>query len=185
MTRPAPPLQASMPHQRESVWPQRMIWRAAGLIHGGSSVESGIGPGALRSQSRGFATRPPRPPTLKESFLCVDEHMRNCFTSTQRKVFNQVVAGARQFLLELCVPGTIQEETHPIPRQQFAANLHCKSASLQQIFHDKSASVKQVCNKLTQASKSPWDELAANLQQTCTANSLQIIAKAEYEHNPG
>ncbi|GBN59920.1 hypothetical protein AVEN_234687-1 [Araneus ventricosus] len=47
--------------------------------------------------------------TLKESFLCVDEHMRNCFTSTQRKVFNQVVAGARQFLLELCVPGTIQE----------------------------------------------------------------------------
>ncbi|GIY37688.1 uncharacterized protein CEXT_375671 [Caerostris extrusa] len=35
--------------------------------------------------------------------------MRNCFTPTQRQVFNQVVAGARQFLLELCVPGTIQE----------------------------------------------------------------------------
>ncbi|KAF8768221.1 hypothetical protein HNY73_021063 [Argiope bruennichi] len=47
--------------------------------------------------------------TLKESVVCVDEHMRNCFTSTQRQVFNQVVAGARQFLLELCVPGSIQE----------------------------------------------------------------------------
>ncbi|GFS28992.1 uncharacterized protein NPIL_105611 [Nephila pilipes] len=47
--------------------------------------------------------------TLKESIMCVDEHMRNCFTSTQRQVFNQVVAGARQFLLELCVPGHIQE----------------------------------------------------------------------------
>ncbi|GBN80334.1 hypothetical protein AVEN_65110-1 [Araneus ventricosus] len=68
---------------------------------------------------------------------------------------------------------------------KFAADLHCKSASLQQICHDKSASVKQVCSKLTQASKSPWDELAANLQQTCTANSLQIIAKTEYEHNRG
>ncbi|GFR30479.1 uncharacterized protein TNCT_658861 [Trichonephila clavata] len=47
--------------------------------------------------------------TLKESIVCVDEHMRNCFTPTQRQVFNQVVAGARQFLLELCVPGHIQE----------------------------------------------------------------------------
>ncbi|GBO11222.1 hypothetical protein AVEN_32120-1 [Araneus ventricosus] len=45
--------------------------------------------------------------------------------------------------------------------------------------------VKQVCIKLTQASKSPWDELAANLQQTCTANSFQIIAETEYKHNPG
>ncbi|GBL80007.1 hypothetical protein AVEN_29027-1 [Araneus ventricosus] len=68
--------------------------------------------------------------------------------------------------------------------RKFAADLHCKSASLQQICHDKSA-VKQVCSKLTQASKSPWDELVANLQQTCTANSLQIIARTEYEHNPG
>ncbi|XP_035229949.1 uncharacterized protein LOC118201895 isoform X2 [Stegodyphus dumicola] len=46
---------------------------------------------------------------LKESVWCVDEHMKHCFTSTQRKVFNHVVAGARQFLLELCVPGLIQE----------------------------------------------------------------------------
>ncbi|GBM62512.1 hypothetical protein AVEN_37140-1 [Araneus ventricosus] len=46
---------------------------------------------------------------------------------------------------------------------KFSADLHCISASLQQISHDKSASVKQVCSKLTQASKSPWDELAASL----------------------
>lgn len=47
--------------------------------------------------------------TLKESVGCVDEHMKHCFTATQRKVFNHVVAGARQFLIELCVPGPIQE----------------------------------------------------------------------------
>ncbi|XP_035222830.1 uncharacterized protein LOC118195599 [Stegodyphus dumicola] len=47
--------------------------------------------------------------TLKESVWCVDEHMKHCFTPTQRKVFNHVVAGARQFLLELCVPGPIQD----------------------------------------------------------------------------
>ncbi|GBM59891.1 hypothetical protein AVEN_62370-1 [Araneus ventricosus] len=47
---------------------------------------------------------------LKESVSCVDEHMKNCFNPTQTKVFNHVVAGARQFLLELCVAGPIQEE---------------------------------------------------------------------------
>lgn len=46
---------------------------------------------------------------LKESVLCVDEHMKHCFSATQRKVFNHVVAGARQFLAELCVSGPIQE----------------------------------------------------------------------------
>ncbi|GBN55051.1 hypothetical protein AVEN_161789-1 [Araneus ventricosus] len=43
----------------------------------------------------------------------------------------------------------------------------------------------QVCSKLTKASKSPWNEVAASLPQACRANSLQIIAKTEYEHNPG
>ncbi|GBM35169.1 hypothetical protein AVEN_140766-1 [Araneus ventricosus] len=43
----------------------------------------------------------------------------------------------------------------------------------------------QACSKLTKASKSPWNELAASLPQACRANSLQIIAKTEYEHNPG
>ncbi|CAL1268378.1 unnamed protein product [Larinioides sclopetarius] len=47
--------------------------------------------------------------TLKESIWCVDDHMKNCFTAMQKKVFNHVVQGARQFLLELCLPGSIQE----------------------------------------------------------------------------
>ncbi|GBO43178.1 hypothetical protein AVEN_171537-1 [Araneus ventricosus] len=57
----SPPLQASTPHQREGVWPLRMIWRAAGPIHGGSTVESGLGPGAMRLQGQDLTTRPPRP----------------------------------------------------------------------------------------------------------------------------
>ncbi|GBN81585.1 hypothetical protein AVEN_270749-1 [Araneus ventricosus] len=57
----APPLQTSTPHQREDVWSLRMIWRAAGPRHGGSSVEAGFEPGALRPQSRDLTTRAPRP----------------------------------------------------------------------------------------------------------------------------
>ncbi|GBM06741.1 hypothetical protein AVEN_62987-1 [Araneus ventricosus] len=38
---------------------------------------------------------------------------------------------------------------------KFVADLHCKSASFLQICHNKCASVKQACSKLTQASKSP------------------------------
>ncbi|GBN12952.1 hypothetical protein AVEN_71571-1 [Araneus ventricosus] len=53
---------------------------------------------------------------------------------------------------------------------KFAADLLCKSVSLQQICHDKSASVKQVRSKLTQASKSSWDEIAANLHCKLIAN---------------
>ncbi|GBN23565.1 hypothetical protein AVEN_46830-1 [Araneus ventricosus] len=53
---------------------------------------------------------------------------------------------------------------------KLAADLHCKSASLQQVWHDKSASVKQVCSKLTQATKSPWDELSASLHCKLIAN---------------
>ncbi|GBM89893.1 hypothetical protein AVEN_172168-1 [Araneus ventricosus] len=57
----APPLQNSKLHQREDVWPLRMIWRAAGPIHGGSSVEMGLEPGTLLPQSRDLTTRPPGP----------------------------------------------------------------------------------------------------------------------------
>lgn len=46
---------------------------------------------------------------MKDSVVCVDEHMNLCFNPTQRKVFNHVVAGARQVLKALCVPGPIQE----------------------------------------------------------------------------
>ncbi|GBO10339.1 hypothetical protein AVEN_110193-1 [Araneus ventricosus] len=63
MTRTTPelasPLQTCTPHQRQHVWPLRMVWRAAGLIHGGSSVESGFETGALRPQGRDPTIRPP------------------------------------------------------------------------------------------------------------------------------
>ncbi|GBM48265.1 hypothetical protein AVEN_152105-1 [Araneus ventricosus] len=62
---------------------------------------------------------------------------------------------------------------------KFAADLHCKSASLQQIGHDKSAGVKQVCRKLTQDSKSPWDELAASLHCEHIANYSKNRARTQ------
>ncbi|GBN81245.1 hypothetical protein AVEN_132794-1 [Araneus ventricosus] len=37
------------------------LYRAAGPIHGGCSMESDLEPGTLRPQSRDLATRPPRP----------------------------------------------------------------------------------------------------------------------------
>ncbi|GBN56646.1 hypothetical protein AVEN_123125-1 [Araneus ventricosus] len=48
----APSLQIFEPHQREDVWQLRMIQRAAGPIHGGSSVESGFEPATLRYSNR-------------------------------------------------------------------------------------------------------------------------------------
>ncbi|GBN18477.1 hypothetical protein AVEN_147814-1 [Araneus ventricosus] len=65
MTRATPelalPLQTSTQRHREDVWTLRMIKRATGPKHGGSSVESGFESGTLRSQSRVLATRLPRP----------------------------------------------------------------------------------------------------------------------------
>ncbi|GBN48200.1 hypothetical protein AVEN_156177-1 [Araneus ventricosus] len=81
----APPLQASTPHQREGVWPLRMIWRAAGPIHGGSSGESGFEPGTLRPQSRDLTTRPPRP------LRCRKRGTRLMF------IWNAAVEGSIQF----------------------------------------------------------------------------------------
>ncbi|GBN34770.1 hypothetical protein AVEN_209528-1 [Araneus ventricosus] len=60
----APHLQTSTPHQGEDVWPLRMIWRATGPIHGGSSMESGFEPGTLWPKSRDLTTRPLRPSKL-------------------------------------------------------------------------------------------------------------------------
>ncbi|GBM80213.1 hypothetical protein AVEN_203725-1 [Araneus ventricosus] len=65
----APPLQTSTPHQREDVWPLRMILRATGPIHVGSSVESGFESGALPPQSRNLTTRPPQPMNLVGSIF--------------------------------------------------------------------------------------------------------------------
>ncbi|XP_022251623.1 uncharacterized protein LOC106467728 isoform X1 [Limulus polyphemus] len=47
---------------------------------------------------------------LRESVRCFDSHKERCFTQTQQKVFNHVLAGARQFIAELCIPGRVQEE---------------------------------------------------------------------------
>ncbi|GBM49620.1 hypothetical protein AVEN_248999-1 [Araneus ventricosus] len=57
--------------------------------------------------------------------------------------------------------------------------------SLQQDCHKFVMTRVQACSKLTKASKSPWNELAASLPQPCRANSSQIIAETEYEYNPG
>ncbi|GBM94821.1 hypothetical protein AVEN_26532-1 [Araneus ventricosus] len=59
-------LQTSTPHQREDVWPPRMIQRATGPIHDGSSAESGFEPGTLRPQRQDLTTRPLRPHGCQE-----------------------------------------------------------------------------------------------------------------------
>ncbi|GBM36533.1 hypothetical protein AVEN_46010-1 [Araneus ventricosus] len=48
------------PNKREDVCPLRMISRTTVPIQDGSSAESGFEPGALRPQSQGPTTRPPR-----------------------------------------------------------------------------------------------------------------------------
>ncbi|GBM51503.1 hypothetical protein AVEN_71623-2, partial [Araneus ventricosus] len=50
-----------------------MIYRATVPIHGGSSVEPGLEPGALRPQSGDLATRPPRPPL----FVLIERAAKN------------------------------------------------------------------------------------------------------------
>ncbi|XP_022251438.1 uncharacterized protein LOC106467534 isoform X1 [Limulus polyphemus] len=47
---------------------------------------------------------------LIRSVKCFDSHKERCFTHTQQKVFNHVLAGARQFIEELCVSGGVQQE---------------------------------------------------------------------------
>ncbi|GBN30403.1 hypothetical protein AVEN_17317-1 [Araneus ventricosus] len=78
----APPLQISTPHQREDVWPLRMIKRATGPIHGGSSVESGFEPRALRPQSRDLTTRPQRPQPNDQDDSSVDTPFSNFHTTS-------------------------------------------------------------------------------------------------------
>ncbi|GBO09760.1 hypothetical protein AVEN_195728-1 [Araneus ventricosus] len=57
------------------------------------------------------------------------------------------------------------------------AILVCSNLALQACNKfDMTASLKQVCTKLTQAPKSPCVKFAMS-------NSLQTIAKTEYEHN--
>ncbi|GBM76677.1 hypothetical protein AVEN_48799-1 [Araneus ventricosus] len=72
MTRTTPelasPFQTSAPHQREDVWPLRMIYRATGPIRGGSSVESGFEPASLRS--RGLPPRKENSISFFEAKCC-------------------------------------------------------------------------------------------------------------------
>ncbi|GBM10856.1 hypothetical protein AVEN_42116-1 [Araneus ventricosus] len=58
-----------------------MILRATGPIHGGSSVESGLGPGALRPQGPDLTIRPPRP--FESLTLTFD--VREIFRYTNKK----------------------------------------------------------------------------------------------------
>ncbi|GBN14711.1 hypothetical protein AVEN_232347-1 [Araneus ventricosus] len=57
--------------------------------------------------------------------------------------------------------------------------------SLQQACHKFVMTRVQACSKLTKASKSPWNELAASLPQACRENSLQVIAKNRVRTQPG
>ncbi|GBN71681.1 hypothetical protein AVEN_109039-1 [Araneus ventricosus] len=55
------PLKTSTPHQRQDVWPLRMIQRVTDPIHGGPPLESGFVLGTLRPQIRDLNTKSPRP----------------------------------------------------------------------------------------------------------------------------
>lgn len=47
--------------------------------------------------------------TLKRVVDCVDEHTAQCFDAALQRLFNQVVAGAKETIAEVCLPGTTQE----------------------------------------------------------------------------
>ncbi|GBN77973.1 hypothetical protein AVEN_129811-1 [Araneus ventricosus] len=89
----APPLQTSAPHQREGVRPQHMIWRPAGLIHDGSSVESGFEPATLRSRGRDLSIRPPRPLVHTKNMYCLakdSETLRAFAHAPGGAIFNKI-----------------------------------------------------------------------------------------------
>lgn len=48
--------------------------------------------------------------TLKRVVDCVDEHTAQCFDAALQRLFNQVVAGAKETIAEVCLPGTTQED---------------------------------------------------------------------------
>ncbi|XP_064460435.1 uncharacterized protein LOC135370596 [Ornithodoros turicata] len=47
---------------------------------------------------------------LKQVVYCVDEHTAKCFEETLQRVFNQVVAGAKEIIAEVCIPGPTQDD---------------------------------------------------------------------------
>ncbi|XP_077560792.1 uncharacterized protein LOC144175609 [Haemaphysalis longicornis] len=46
---------------------------------------------------------------LKRVVDCVDEHTAQCFETTLQRLFNQVVAGAKETIAEVCLPGDTQD----------------------------------------------------------------------------
>ncbi|GBM87969.1 hypothetical protein AVEN_91923-1, partial [Araneus ventricosus] len=58
------------PHQREDVWPLRLISSATDPKHGSSSVEPGFRPETLRPRGWDFTASPPRPHLFKGMELC-------------------------------------------------------------------------------------------------------------------
>ncbi|KAH7960693.1 hypothetical protein HPB49_022349 [Dermacentor silvarum] len=46
---------------------------------------------------------------LKRVVDCVDEHTAQCFDATLQRLFNQVVAGAKETIAEVCLPGDTQD----------------------------------------------------------------------------
>ncbi|KAL3185811.1 hypothetical protein MRX96_028697 [Rhipicephalus microplus] len=47
---------------------------------------------------------------LKRVVDCVDEHTAQCFDATLQRLFNQVVAGAKETIAEVCLPGDTQDD---------------------------------------------------------------------------
>ncbi|XP_077560794.1 uncharacterized protein LOC144175611 [Haemaphysalis longicornis] len=47
---------------------------------------------------------------LKRVVDCVDEHTAQCFETTLQRLFNQVVAGAKETIAEVCLPGDTQDD---------------------------------------------------------------------------
>ncbi|GBM61104.1 hypothetical protein AVEN_234898-1 [Araneus ventricosus] len=87
------------------------------------------------------------------------------------------MTGRRDFIGH-CGSRIVAPITTQIVCSKVAAILLCKSASLQQIWHGKSASLKQVNAYELVTTRQTCHKLAAS-------NSLQAIAKAEYENNFG
>ena len=71
---------------------------------------------------------------------------------------------------------TKRTNNNPDSNFNLQKTLHCKSANLQQVQHEKAASSWQVCSKLMQAPKSPWwlMRFRSVLPQFCCKLALQV-----------
>ncbi|KAG0427904.1 hypothetical protein HPB47_025079 [Ixodes persulcatus] len=51
-----------------------------------------------------------KPKKLKRVVDCVDKHTAQCFDAALQRLFNQVVAGAKETIAEVCLPGDTQDD---------------------------------------------------------------------------